>query len=76
MPRYVVSTLPKADMNRIADAMRQRGAIIIGVNPTPRSKRTSGRFYLECSKELAAQLQKTKGVKYFEEEIPHRPVSR
>ncbi len=76
MPRYVVSTLPEADVNMVADAMRQVGANITGINPTPGSMRTSGRFILECSEELATRLEKTEGVKYFEEEIPHYPVSR
>lgn len=73
MPRYLVSILPEFDVNTVAEAMRQTGAKIIKVNLTPDNKRASGKFYIECSEELATQLQKTKGVKNFEEEILHYP---
>jgi len=76
MPKYVISTLPESDVNKVADLMRKAGANIIGVSAIPNSKRTSGRIILECPAELAERLQKIDGVKYFEEKILYHLVSR
>jgi hypothetical protein len=85
MPRYVIATLIEADVHQVADAMRSAGANIIGpvkilnYKKSSVSSGSSGRFMIECSEELATQLQKLEGVKYFEEESfyhPQNPQSR